>query len=234
MKIKFGAWFLSAAAVFMGSTMTPAMADEWNKETRLEINEPLEIPGRVLSPGTYIFKLLDSNSDRNVVEVFSEDSSGKQKFVTTVFAISAYKMETPDKPVIGLEERAAGSPMAIRSWFYPGDNFGREFVYPKVEHVQVSANPAPAPEPAPTPAVAPAPPEPSLDVLALQTEVEEPVVEQEVKEQDDAPSFVVVAEVQERVLPETAGDSVTELAAGGAMLGLGLLAALVGLRRAQA
>src|SRR5260370_26956884 len=81
-KIKFGAWFLSAAAVLIGSTMTPAMADEWNKETRLEINEPLEIPGRVLSPGTYIFKLLDSNSDRNVVEVFSEDSSGKQKFVT--------------------------------------------------------------------------------------------------------------------------------------------------------
>jgi hypothetical protein len=231
MKIKFGAWFLSAAAVFMGSTMTPAMADEWNKETRLEINEPLEIPGRVLSPGTYIFKLLDSNSDRNVVEVFSEDSSGKQKFVTTVFAISAYKMETPDKPIIGLEERAAGSPMAIRSWFYPGDNFGREFVYPKVERVEVSASPAPAPEPEPSPAVAPAPPEPSLDVLVLQTE---PVVEPEVTEPGDAPSFVAVAEVQESVLPLTAGYSVTELAAGATMLGLGLLAALVGLRKAQA
>ena len=232
MKIKFGAWFLSATAVLIGSTMTTAMADEWNKETRLEINEPLEIPGRVLSPGTYIFKLLDSNSERNVVEVFSEDSSGKQKFVTTVFAISAYKMETPDKPIIGLEERAAGSPMAIRSWFYPGDNFGREFVYPKVDHMEVSANPAPAPEPAPTPAVAPAPPEPSLEALVLQPEVEEPVVEQEVREQ--APSFVEFAEVQESVLPETAGYSVTELAAGATMLGLGLLAALVGLRRAQA
>jgi len=232
MKIKFGAWFLSAAAVLIGSTMTTAMADEWNKETRLEINEPLEIPGRVLSPGTYIFKLLDSNSERNVVEVFSEDSSGRQKFVTTVFAISAYKMETPDKPIIGLEERAAGSPMAIRSWFYPGDNFGREFVYPKVDHMEVSANPAPAPEPAPTPAVAPAPPEPSLEALVLQPEVEEPVVEQEVREQ--APSFVEFAEVQESVLPETAGYSVTELAAGATMLGLGLLAALVGLRRAQA
>jgi hypothetical protein len=229
MKIKFGAWWLSAAVVLIGSTMTPAMADEWNKETRLEINEPLEIPGRVLSPGTYVFKLLDGNSGQNVVEIFSEDSSGKQKFVTTVFAISAYKMETPDKPVIGLEERAAGSPKAIRSWFYPGDNFGREFVYPKVEHVEVSANSAPAPEPVPTPAVAPAP---SLEVL--QTEVEEPVVEQEVREQGDAPSFVEFAEVQETVLPETAGHSVTELAAGAGMLGLGLLAALVGLRRAQA
>jgi hypothetical protein len=234
MKIKFGAWFLSAAAVLIGSTMTPAMADEWNKETRLEINEPLEIPGRVLSPGTYIFKLLDSNSDQNVVEVFSEDSSGNQKFVTTVLTISAYKTETPDKPIIALEERAAGSPQAIRSWFYPGDNFGREFVYPKVEHVEVSANPASAAEPAPTPAVAPAPPEPSPEVLVLQTEVEEPVVEQEVREQSDAPSFVEVAEVQESVLPETAGYSVIELAAGATMLALGLLAALVGLRRAQA
>jgi len=234
MKIKFGAWFLSAVAVLIGSTMTPAMADEWNKETRLEIDEPLEIPGRVLSPGTYIFKLLDSNSGQNVVEVFSEDSSGNQKFVTTIFAISAYKMETPDKPIIGLEERAAGSPKAIRSWFYPGDNFGREFVYPKVDHMEVSANPAPPPEPAPTPAVAPAPPEPSLEVLVLQTAVEEPVVEQEVREQGEAPTFVEFAEVQESVLPETAGYSVTELAAGATMLGLGLLAALVGLRRAQA
>jgi hypothetical protein len=182
MKITFGAWFLSAAAALIGSTMTPAMADEWNKETRLEISEPLELPGTVLSPGTYIFKLLDSNSDQNVVEVFSEDSSGEQKFVTTVFAISAYKMETPDKPIIGLEERAAGSPKAIRTWFYPGDNFGREFVYPKVEHVEARANPASAPEPEPTPAVAPAPAEPSPEVLVLQTEVEEPVVEQELRE----------------------------------------------------
>src|SRR6266478_5435902 len=124
----------------MGSAITPAMADEWNKETRLEISGPLEIPGKVLAPGTYIFKLADSQSDRNIVEIFSEDANGRQKLVTTVLAFSAYSVKTPDKPIIGLDERPSGSPQAIHNWFYPGDNAGWEFIYPKSDRLGVSAS----------------------------------------------------------------------------------------------
>ena len=53
MKINLHAWCLGAALALMGSTVIPARADEWNKETRLEINQPLEIPGKILMPGTY-------------------------------------------------------------------------------------------------------------------------------------------------------------------------------------
>ena len=35
-------------------------------------------------------------------------------------------------------ERAAGEPQAIRSWFYPGDNFGQEFVYPKTRALELA------------------------------------------------------------------------------------------------
>ena len=35
-------------------------------------------------------------------------------------------------------ERAAGEPQAIRSWFYPGDNFGQEFVYPKMRAIELA------------------------------------------------------------------------------------------------
>src|SRR6266567_4358790 len=110
MKIRLSTWWLGAALALTGSTIMPAMADQWNKETRLEAKEPLEIPGKVLAPGTYIFKLADSPSDRNIVEVFSEDANDKQKLVTTILAISAYRMETPEKPIIRLEERASGQP----------------------------------------------------------------------------------------------------------------------------
>jgi len=36
-------------------------------------------------------------------------------------------------------ERKSGAPMAIKSWFYPGDNFGQRFVYPKVKAVEIAA-----------------------------------------------------------------------------------------------
>jgi hypothetical protein len=45
--------------------------------------------------------------------------------------IPDYISNIPDKPIVRFDERTAGSPEAIHSWFYPGDNTGWEFVYPK-------------------------------------------------------------------------------------------------------
>jgi hypothetical protein len=35
-------------------------------------------------------------------------------------------------------ERAAGEPPAIKEWFFPGENFGRQFVYPKNRALQLA------------------------------------------------------------------------------------------------
>jgi hypothetical protein len=86
-----------------------ARADEWNKETRIQISEPLEIPGQTLKAGKYVFKLADDAADRNIVEVFSEDANGNQNLVTTILAIPAYRENTPEKPIFDLEERRAGN-----------------------------------------------------------------------------------------------------------------------------
>jgi len=109
----------------------PVMADEWNKRTVFQFSTPVEIPGKVLAPGKYVFELTDSDSDRNMVRVFSEDSNGNESLVATIGAIPDYVSNTPDKPMIHFEERHSGNPEAIQSWFYPGDNTGWEFVYPK-------------------------------------------------------------------------------------------------------
>jgi hypothetical protein len=111
-------------------TTKPVMADEFNKRTEFEFSGPVEIPGKVLSAGKYVFELADNSSDRNIVEVFSEDSKGNESVVATIPAIPDYTPETPDKPVIHFEERHSGAPEAIQSWFYPGENTGWEFVYP--------------------------------------------------------------------------------------------------------
>jgi hypothetical protein len=107
-----------------------ARADEWNKETVLTFNKPIEIPGKVLPAGTYVFKLADSQSDRDIVQISSKD---QKHLLATILAIPDYRAEPTDKTVVTFEERLSGSPEALHSWFYPGDTDGIEFVYPKSE-----------------------------------------------------------------------------------------------------
>ncbi len=149
-KIRFGALCLGVCLALIGAAITPTWADESNKETRLEFSAPVEVPGKVLPAGKYVFKIADNGSDRNIVEIFSEGANGRQNFVTTILAVPVERETTPDKPVIQFEERPSGSPEAIHSWFYPGDNTGWEFIYPKGE--QMSSHAAPAKTPAPAPA----------------------------------------------------------------------------------
>ncbi len=112
-----------------------AQADEWNKKTIFTFSEPVEIPGVVLPAGTYVFKLADSLSDRNIVQVFNKDEN---HLYGTFLAIPDYRLKTPGKPIITFEERAANSPEAVRAWFYPGDNYGNEFVYPKAKAMELA------------------------------------------------------------------------------------------------
>jgi len=101
-------------------------ADETNKKSIVTVNEPIQVPGKVLPAGTYVFKLLDSN-DRTLVAIFSGDES---HLITTVQGISDVRTETPDKAILQLEEHPSGQPQALKAWFCPGDNSGVEFVYP--------------------------------------------------------------------------------------------------------
>ena len=120
----------------LGVFLAPRMkADEWNQATKFTFSEPVEIPGQVLPAGTYWFKLLDSPSDRNIVQIFNADQT---KVFATILAIPDYRLEPTGKTVITFEERASNAPQAIQAWFYPGENFGQEFVYPKVRAVQLA------------------------------------------------------------------------------------------------
>jgi hypothetical protein len=63
--------------LLMGTLLTTAAnADEWNEKTVVTFSGPVEIPGvhlagmGVLPAGTYVFKLLDSDSDRHIVQIF--------------------------------------------------------------------------------------------------------------------------------------------------------------------
>ena len=128
--------FLALAVLFIGSTT--ASAQFASKKTTVTFTDPVEIPGvnaQVLPAGVYVFRLLDSLSDRHIVQVFNKDES---HIYATILAIPNYRLRATDKTVITFAEHAAGEPQAIRAWFYPGDNWGQEFVYPKKRALQLA------------------------------------------------------------------------------------------------
>ncbi len=113
-------------------------ADEWNRKTIVTFSAPVEVPGvgaQTLPAGTYVFKILDSASDRHIVQIFNERMD---HVYTTILAIPNFRLKPTDKTVMTFGERAAGQPEAIRAWFYPGRQWGEEFVYPKYRAVELA------------------------------------------------------------------------------------------------
>jgi hypothetical protein len=173
---------LSCAAISGVGLIQSANADEWDKKTTVTINEPIELHHKVLEAGSYVFKLLDSQSDRHIVQIYTADES---KLLDTILAIPNYRLQPRGHSVFTFWETPAGQPPALRAWFYPGDNFGQEFLDSKPAAVQTASTttvpvtygqstqstevarnepvPAPQSEPAPAPvAVTPEPtPEPA-------------------------------------------------------------------------
>ena len=138
MKLLKAATTISCMAL-MGAVLVPvASADSWNRKTVVTFSGPVEIPGvhlagwGVLPAGTYVFKILDSLSDRHIVQIFNKEET---IVYATILAIPNYRLQATDQTVITFRERPAGEPEALRAWFYPGRNWGEEFVYPKARAV---------------------------------------------------------------------------------------------------
>jgi pyruvate/2-oxoglutarate dehydrogenase complex dihydrolipoamide acyltransferase (E2) component len=191
------------------SFVPKAHADAWDKKT-IVVNEPIIAGNKVLEPGTYVWRLLDSQSDRHIVQIFDKDQRHLEE---TILAIPNYRLEPTGKTQFAFWETPAGVPKAVRAWFYPGDNFGQEFAYPRKLVAQLaSAAPVPVPmnyaqaEPTPEPAqpsAAPAPePQPAPAAAA-------PAPEPEVQQQSAPQQNTTVAQVPvpQRTLPHTASFS---------------------------
>ena len=129
-----------------------ADSDVWNKKTTMKFSQPFEVPGgQILPAGTYVFKLLQSPSDRDIVQISNEDQT---HVYATVLAIPNYRVDAPENTIIRFEERPSDSPQAIKVWFHPGVTRGHEFVYPKARAIELAKAvnepvPAVAAEPAP-------------------------------------------------------------------------------------
>jgi hypothetical protein len=124
--IVFGLGIVAGAALMA----VRANADEWDQKTVFTFSGPVQVPGQVLDAGTYVFKVVDSESDRNIVQVFNEDEN---HLYGTFLTVPDYHLRPSGKTIINFEERAGGDPEAVKAWFYPADNYGHDFVYPRAK-----------------------------------------------------------------------------------------------------
>ena len=114
-----------ALALFTVTLAPSAKADEWNKQSVITVQGgAVQIQGTVLEPGKYLLKLVESQSNRRILQVFNSDET---KLETTILTNPVYRPQPTGKTVFTYYEMSAGQPPAVRTWFYPGDNDGLEF-----------------------------------------------------------------------------------------------------------
>jgi hypothetical protein len=117
-----------AVAVFVCLMAAPAAAQPLDKRTVFTFSGPITLPGVTLPAGQYLFRLADPNSSSKVVQVLNADGT---KPYGLFFTLSAERFEPASTPEVRFMETASGTPAAVRTWWYPGERTGYEFIYPK-------------------------------------------------------------------------------------------------------
>ena len=228
---------LVAVFLLLGALVPMAHAQIGTKrKTKLTFNTPVQIPApttesgvMVLPAGAYIFTLTDTQANRHIVEVSNEKGD---KVYSTILTTPDYRVNASSKTVMYFTERAAGAPPAVKSWFYPGDNYGERFVYPKVKAVALAAEvkePVPATE---AKVIEPAAIAAIPIIIVMPTRVETPYTAQAFAPTDAKDTAGVDGEpvqVAQATLPRTASPV---YAVG--LIGLVLFAAGLTLRRITA
>jgi hypothetical protein len=212
--------FASAVAIAaLVAATTPARASgvTSDKLAYLTFNAPVQVPGAMLSAGTYRFHLANESTNRDVIQVLSNDGAIAYAMFHT---ITDRRTTVTEDPVVTFRETPAGVPPAVRSLFYGGEHRGYEFLYPKGGPVMVREFP-PQGEMAYTPL--PVTPTPA-PVVEPEPDVEEPAP---VLRPFPEPVPLTVAEAPPVELPRTATPLPLAAAGGLASLAVGLALGLL-------
>jgi len=113
------------AVTLISSAVVPALrADESDKKTNITIDRSIDVQGTVLPAGSYVMTRVGSSPNGNIVQIYSADDNHR---VAIVQALPAYRVATTPDPQLKFYGADEGGTPALRTWFYPGDNFGVEF-----------------------------------------------------------------------------------------------------------
>ena len=112
-----------------------AHADPRDQASTITFSQPIQIPGQVLPAGSYLFKLVDGDTNQNVVQIFNAD---RTVLYATLQTIPAQRQEPTDDTAVTFAEQGAGQPEVLVKWFYPGRETGNEFLYSKEKEKELA------------------------------------------------------------------------------------------------
>ncbi len=107
-----------------GFFANPLKADDFNKETIVKIDNPMQVQNTVLVPGSYIFELAGMQTSQNVVYIFNADNN---HLVTTIIGNTAYRPQPDDNKILTFYPVASGQVTALKTWYFAGENTGVQF-----------------------------------------------------------------------------------------------------------
>jgi hypothetical protein len=131
-KTYIGVGLIIGLLLFLGLV---AHADETDQATIMKFSQPIQIPGQVLPPGTYVFKLLASDPDLHIVQIFNAD---RTVLYATLQTISTDRPKPTGRTVIALAEQGNRQPDVLLKWFYPECETGNQFIYSKQEEKELT------------------------------------------------------------------------------------------------
>ena len=82
-----------------------------------------------------MFQVAHPSSTQQVVQIWDENRA--QLFTTTI-TVPASRSEAADDVIVTFRSTPEGDPPAIKSWFYPGETAGHQFVYPEEQARQIA------------------------------------------------------------------------------------------------
>ena len=116
--------FIGFALFLLAGVASTLRADEVDQKTLFTISAPVSIPGRVVLPaGSYVIKRLDT-----IQPVVQISDASETHVYATLLAVPEFTPEPSDKPEFTFKEMPAGTPVALQSWRYSGEEIGYEFV----------------------------------------------------------------------------------------------------------
>ena len=125
----------TTAALVLTAGVAMAQGIVPDRSTIVTISAPVSVPGVVLPAGEYLFRLADSNTNRNIVQIYEKDRS---KILATLIAIPAQRNEARGDAVVTFAETPSNQPPALRFWYFAGEKAGNEFAYPKSQAIEIA------------------------------------------------------------------------------------------------
>jgi hypothetical protein len=117
---------LALAIAFAMGMASPLNAQSLGDRAIVTFDRPVEVPGKVLPPGSYMFKSVDNNE---LVQIFSANE--KQLFATVLVVPGDRPAQNLNVDCfVQLNKTRADAPQEVESFFMPGRSTGYQFVYP--------------------------------------------------------------------------------------------------------